>query len=419
MTRINIEPREPVVRHYHPLEVWHWPVWGLAFRPFFLGAAAFSVISLAVWQLWLSGNMQWHGLWAPSLWHAHEMLFGFGASVAVGFLLTAAQTWTGVPGLSGGPLISLFALWLLARVLFWFGSEPELLLMGLISQMLWWLMAIVALGRMLMLSRNQRNYLFIPLLIAMATLNFFLLLPVSGWVDLGLWLPISQHLSHSLVLVFTLLMGIVGGRVIPFFTVNGLKRQDRYRDLKPRPTPRLDSLLIIISVLAVVLFIVAHFYSWLQPGWLMMLLSVLHLWRQQYWHGLKTANEPLLWSLQGAYLLMGMGLMAMGLSLFGLGLMFKDALHLVTIGAIGAMILAMMARVSLGHTGRPLKVHTWVSYGFGLIFVSALVRACLPWFGLSREAWLWSSLFWGLGFSVFVVLYFPILLQRRIDGRLG
>jgi len=415
--KINLQPQEPLEGQVAFYQLAKWPVWGLAFRSFFLGGAAVAVLGILVWQLWLSGILTWNTPWPPALWHAHEMLFGFAACVAVGFLLTAAQTWTGVSSLSGGSLALMFSFWLGARLLFFSAETTTDLLAGVVFQLNWWLMGIGAMARMLWLSRNRRNYLFLPLLVVMMLAELVILVPLFSKFafDLGF----SLHLSQSLVLMFTLLMGIVGGRVIPFFTLNALKRKTANATLQQIPTPGLDKALLLFSILGTALFIASYYWQQLQPGWLMVLLAILHFARWCYWHGRKTLFEPLLWSLHISYLMMSLGLALMGLSLLGMAIVFKDALHLVTLGAIGGMILAMMARVSLGHTGRQLKAKKIISVAFLLLFSGALFRAFSAlWLGY-HYAWLLSSLFWLLSFSLFFVVYFPVLTRRRIDGRPG
>ena len=83
----------------------------LAFRSFFMLAVLCSLVSMLVWILWLNGKSNLLGELSPATFHIHEMIFGFAATVAAGFLLTAVQTWTSKPSLQGASLLPLIALW--------------------------------------------------------------------------------------------------------------------------------------------------------------------------------------------------------------------------------------------------------------------------------------------------------------------
>ncbi|GGY84565.1 heme transporter CcmB [Cellvibrio zantedeschiae] len=369
-----------------------------------------AVVVISLWLGDLSGWWPNQQLLTPSLWHAHEMLFGFGALVAAGFLLTAAQNWTGVPGVKGNKLVLLCAIWLAARLvpflwLFLWAEQKQGLVLLIILQSLWWLGVIAALSRQLWLAKNPGNYPLAALLLAMAILNGSFL-----WLSQRQY-ALAAHLSHSMILMFCLLMGLIGGRVIPFFTA----RATQTGQIK---TPGLDKLLLVTALLGTTLFIGSGFVQPLfSPGWLMLLAGIFHLVRLKRWFTPGLLRQPLLWSLHSSYLAMSIGLLLMGLSLLTGWVNFKDMLHLVAVGAMAGMMLAMMARVSLGHTGRPLAVGQWITTSFVLLLLAGLFRASALITGRPHLLWQLSAALWLISFLIFIRVYWPILTAPRLDGR--
>ena len=361
-----------------------------------------SIFGVTAWQLLLNGYA-YHTLVndlviSSRALHAHEMLFGFGATVAVGFILTAAQTWTNLPGLKGAPVAGLVVIWLAVRVCLYLGGEP-LFITAIIAQAVWWLSAIAVFSRMVIKARNKRNYLFVPVLSILMLLNLSLL-----FFELINRTDLTMHLARTSVLMFCVLMGIVGGRVIPFFTSSGT-RISVVSSSKP-----LSVLVLVASLLGATAFFLAFFVQLpFSPAVLMVLSGLLHLARLAFWRTTSTFNIPLLWSLHLSYAAMGLGLIALGSSYFVTKLAFVDALHLITIGAMGLMIFAMMSRVSLGHTGRALVTSKLINWSFLAIFVSALVRASLPLFDMHTYGWNLSSWLWVGAGAAFLWVYIPIL----------
>lgn len=380
------------------------PIWDLAFRPWFISATALSVISLSIWILFLHGKISPFSVGgiSPLIWHIHEMLFGFGATIAVGFLLTAAQTWTKIRSLNGLALLLLTGIWLAVRVLL-LSHSVNLQLLAIALQALWWLVSIGYLTYMVSRAKSRRNYQFIPLLSAMMLLNLALLLAdIFGDTQLAL------HLSRCTILMFALLVGIVGGRVIPFFTERGAD------GAKVKPTPLVDKLLPVVTLLCVSVFFSGHFIALaFTPAALLITAGILHLLRLYCWDPISTRKVPLLWSLHASYLALGLGLLLLGVSYLTDIIRFADALHLITIGTIGGMILAMIARVSLGHTGRALKPHGSMNIAFALIFFGALARFILPLFQQASLGWDIAAASWLIAFSLFLWHYTSILLSAK------
>ncbi|WP_299493076.1 NnrS family protein [uncultured Shewanella sp.] len=392
------------------------PLWMLAFRPFFLGGSLVALFGISYWTLVLSGAVTWSLNLPPNVWHAHEMMFGFASVIAMGFLLTAAQTWTGVSSISGTPLIILSCFWLMARVLFFVQlpfnfalGEPVNLYLVIVFQGIWWLGGIMVLSKMLFKARNKQNYPFIGILTLLFIFNMlFLYLVIHQQSALAL------KLCDTSVFIFILLIGIVAGRVIPFFTARGLKLTEQVK------CPRLDRCILFLTMGGILSSIGENLtsdkiiLSIFVGG-----LACLHLLRSFIWWNKGIVKVPLLWSLQLAYFTLGVGLIGITLSFYHSQIFYKDALHMVTIGAIGMMIIAMMARVSLGHTGRALSPPYFISIAFVCIFIAAIARSILPSIINANHAWILSGCLWSLGFFLFLFHYFPILINKRIDGRIG
>lgn len=382
------------------------PLFALSFRPFFLFGSIWAVIAMSIWISILSGWITFSFGFPPSLWHAHEMLFGFGAVIAVGFLLTAGQTWTGLKSVSGQPLLALTILWLSARIFFLFSDTKIYFIIASLCQMAWWCSCIYYFTKMIVESKNKNNYLFIPILIVMAALDSIFLTNVA----LNNF-SLPTHISHSMILIFSILMGVVGGRVIPFFTARGLGVQQN-------KTPRLDKIILPAALIATTFFVIGFFIDIpFKPGWGMIIVGSLHFMRMTFWHPFKVYHTPLLWSLHASYICMSLGLILLGISNITGVIPFKDVIHLISIGAMSSMILSMISRVSLGHTGRTLKVNSYISLSYMMVLTSSLVRLFAFISSVTLIFWQISAALYLLAFSIFVWFYLPVLCRSRADGR--
>ncbi|QNH77754.1 NnrS family protein [Pseudomonas protegens] len=377
------------------------PLWSLGFRPFFLTGAAFACIALMGWGLWLHGL--WNGrqpLGGMLAWHRHEMLFGFAVAIIAGFLLTAVANWTGRPGLSRTPLILLWLAWLLARLAWWLPLPAPLFL---VLQVAFMPALAGVVGYELWRAGKRDNY---PIVVILGLLALFQGLAL--WGLLGhqeLWQRRGE--LGALWLVATL-MTVIGGRVIPFFIQRGL-------NLPPTPagSPWPTRLLLVGSLLAALSMALGGGdgpQRWLAP--LFVLLAALHLWRLWRWHHPGLWRLPLLWSLYLAYL--WLALATLGMALWHLGWPLQQSLvtHALAVGGLGGLVLAMVARVSLGHSGRPLQVSRAMAGGFALLFLAAVCRVLLvPFNSLGLGL---SALLAALAFALFVAGYGRILLSPRL-----
>jgi uncharacterized protein involved in response to NO len=384
------------------------PLWRLGFRPFFLGAALFAVLAAGLWAVAYAG---WLGGLAPRggwlAWHMHEMPFGFVTAVIAGFLLTAVQAWTGSPGLRGRWLAAVFALWLAARVGWLWPGLPWPVLVAL---ELVFLPAVAArVGWQLWRVKQRRNYPLVALLVLLALTDALALEALAA----GDFERLRRAVWAALWLIGTVI-AIVGGRVIPFFTERGLQLS---APLAPRRW--LEALahggLPLLAGLALAGVGLAPDRR-LAP--LFALLGIAHALRLARWLRPGILRVPLLWSLHLAYAWLVVALLALAAWHLGLPILGSAALHLFTIGTVGGLILSMMARVSLGHTGRALQPPALMPLAFGAVALAAAVRAGLA--GTApRLAVVLSAMLWCLGFGLFAWCYAPMLSRPRIDGGAG
>ncbi len=387
------------------------PVASLAFRPFFLLASLFGIAALMAWLGFWQGDVLLHPRGGMLWWHQHEMLFGFAAAVIAGFLLTAVQNWTGRPSLSGLPLLALVALWVAARVLLAFPVGlppwgPMLIDVGFL--------VVVAgvLARRVIAAGRWRNLVFLPLLALLAVANLAMHLGV--WWGNG---ELVQRGAHLAVLLIAAVMVVLGGRVIPMFTANRLGR--------PRATPwRWLEALTMASTVAVLCAQLAALLGAAPPAGAMAgLLAVAALsnaLRLARWDGRHTLGEPLLWGLHASYAALPVGLGMWALAALG-AFRVELAVHALTIGAMGTMMLAMMARVSLGHTGRPVETLPGIGVALGMLIVAAVLRApVLALFpGITHLTYSLTIILWCLAYAVFLLHYAVPLTTSRIDGKAG
>ena len=386
------------------------PVLRLAFRPLFLGGTLFSIIIIAWWSYFWLNPFNWQPYGGPIWWHGHEILFGFGASIVVGFLLTAVQTWTGVIGLRGRPLLVLALAWLLGRLLLAFGARLPLWLV-MAGDLLFLIFAAIAMAYPVFRAKQRQNMIFVPILAILALLN-----GISHWGVVTNQPEVAQLSLHGAIMMFVLIIAILAGRVIPFFTANGAGVE------KKPPIKWLE----IVSIVSIMLLVAVAFFGFNKvPSNLLLAFSgiaaIANGWRFLRWNGQHCAKIPLLWSLHLSYAFIPLGLIVLALFAAGHTSSLSAAMHCFTAGAMGGMILAMISRVTLGHTGRPLQPPKLMSLGYIAIIVGAILRVVFPgWFpdGSSWAIGLAGGL-WVLGYGIYVFYYGPMLVSTRADGRPG
>ena len=377
-------------------------LWELGFRPFYLLASAFSALSIGLWALQFAGWLGRPYLRGP-LWHAHEMLFGFALAVVVGFLLTAGRNWSNRPTLSGWPLAALAALWVAGRalVLTPFGYAAA------IVNVAFPFAAAIALAIPFIAARNRRNYFFIALLLLMSAAVLGIHLAQLGVVQLPGWAGVSLALDVMLFII-----AVMGGRVIPMFTNNGVPGAQASRH------PLLEKVALGSVLLLLLADVVQLAGLWLAA--LTGICAVAHLARWGLWQPWKTGRTPLVWVLQVAYFWIPVHLVLRALAAAG-WVAPSLATHALTVGAIGGLIIGMMTRTARGHTGRPLQADSSDVACYVLILLAAVVRVFVPLVApvLIIHATLGSAALWSAGFALYTVRYWPVLTRPRIDGPAG
>jgi uncharacterized protein involved in response to NO len=340
-------------------------LFNLSFRPFFLGAGIFSVLSISLWSaIYLfQVSLPIQSL-SVSQWHAHEMIYGYGLAVIAGFLLTAVKNWTGVQTLAGKPLLFLFSLWAAARLLWLFGTS-YLILAGILDVLFSLILLFTVSHPISKANQFKKQIAIVSKLVLLTTFNILFYLGALGILDQGVFWGLYGGIYLIIALVLTM-----GRRVVPFFIEMGVGY----------PVTLFNSKWIDISSLVLLLlFLVVELFL----------------------------DYPQL----SAYL--------------ALGLFIVNSARLVgwhTVGGIGTITMSMMSRVALGHTGRdisnPPKI---VGYALGIILLGTIFRVIVPLFETGHYT-LWiaiSQFLWITSFLMFTITYLPILTKPRIDGQPG
>jgi len=380
-------------------------IFALGFRPFFLLAGWLAILLMAFWVPVFVGGVASDIYYAQIDWHSHEMIFGYTVAVIAGFLLTAVRNWTNTPTPSGLPLAGMGALWLIARILpilvaifpRWLIAAADLAFLPTFA---------IGIAVPLLKNNEKQNLIFLPLLAVLWSADLLVHADVLG---------LAPNLARKGVFlgldVIILVIVIMGGRVIPFFTERALSVVlKRWRIVE------------WLSPVSVVLFLLTELFvpDSVTSASLAALAACANGARLAGWYTPRYWRVPLLWVLH-----LGYGWIILGFYLkagTAVGLVPPQfTIHAFTVGGIGVLTLGMMARVSLGHTGRPLKVGAAMTTAFVLINLAAVGRGLLPPFfpQFFSQLIVASGAFWIAAFTIFIIVYTPILIQPRVDGRPG
>ena len=383
----------------------------LGFRPFFLIAGVYACVAMAAWLAalgYFGDTIPMTAEMPANRWHAHEMLFGYTAAVIAGFLLTAVPNWTKSPPVQGPALAMLVFLWAAGRAAIWFSAFlPAALVaamdLAFLPALLWFI------ARPIIVSRSRRNYIIPVILMALFAANLLVHLENLAMTE------DTMGVGHRLALnAIVVLIALIGGRVVPNFTANALRRQD-ITDLPVSWKPVEIASLAVVAVLALADLIAP---GGMATGLIAALAALVHAVRLAGWRGWRTLNQPIVWILHLAYSWLVVGLACKAMALLGGSLDESTAIHALTAGAVGSMTLALMTRASLGHTGRDFQVVPAITAAFGLLSAVAVVRVAVPpWFPeIYDSAMLAAGLGWIAAFAVYSALYWPILTRPRIDA---
>jgi uncharacterized protein involved in response to NO len=380
------------------------------FRPFFLLCGLYALVIVPLWLFRFAHASVPFGALPGVYWHAHEMLFGFVAAAIAGFLLTAVPSWTGSPGFAGRPLLLMVCLWLGGRVA-----------MALVDVLPLWIAATLQLSLLPMLL-----VLLAPPIVRARNRN----LPILGVVTL-LWLIdaalmramingdmlLAAGASRVGVDLVLLLLVVIGGRIVPAFTGSALRKAG----MVVTPISRGWLEVLAIASVALIAFNDLFWPDGVSAGVLAAVAAAANAARLAGWRSFRVRGEPILWVLHIAYAWIPIGLALKAAFLLGDWSWAAKWQHALTFGAFATMILAVMTRASLGHTGRPLVVTRAIALAYALLTLGAALRV----FGgaWTPQHYLWtltaSGLAWVLAFLIFVWVYGPILISARVDGRQG
>jgi len=370
-------------------------IFSQSFRPFFLGAGLLAAAALPLWMLQFLAVIVLPGVPDPLAWHIHEMLFGYLSAALAGFLLTAVPNWTGRLPIAGSGLIALFALWLAGRIAMLadaqgaFGGGVAAAFLVVLAAVAW---------REVMAAGNRRNAPVCLLVSALALAQIVFLFVAR---DLGVRIGFTTAAMMIL---------LIGGRVIPSFTGNWLKKQDPAA--LPAPFGTYDKATLALTLTALVCWIVLPEEA--VTGFAFAAAAAVNLWRLIRWRGTATLAEPLVTVLHLGYAWVPVAFALFALSILAPGLAApQQAQHALGAGAIGLMTLAVMTRASLGHSGRGLHADAATTVAYLLVFLGAAARVAADWTADPMMMLHLGAGTWSAGFLVFALRYAPILLIRK------
>jgi len=377
------------------------PILEYGFRPFFFLAGLYAAAAVPLWLHLHARGTDIQGPFGSLGWHAHEMIFGYLGAVLAGFILTAIPNWTGRLPLSGLPLAGLVGLWLAGRLAVAFVAVP---VPAMVLDLAFPAVLAFAVWREVLAGRNWKNA---PIAAMVAVFG------VASGID---HLSATGHAPHQLgirlaLAVAAVLIGLVGGRIVPSFTRNWLAKQGAAR--LPAPFGRLDGAAIAVTAGAALAWVIAPEAP--ATGALLLAAGLLVALRLARWRGLATLADPIVFVLHLGYAWLAAALVLLGLATLVPNLVPGSVpLHALTAGAVGTMTLAVMTRASLGHTGRPIVADPAIVAIYALVTLGALFRVAAPFAGgwypaiLSAGGGLWSA-----AFLLFVIRYAPVLWGRR------
>jgi uncharacterized protein involved in response to NO len=398
----TVNAREPSLKRF--------ALFDYGFRPFFLLAGVYAFALVPAWLYFYMHHAAPFGALPMMYWHAHEMLYGFIVAAAAGFLLTAVPSWTGARGFGGAPLYMLVGLWGAGRlamatigdVPLWLTALGELALLPALASLL---------APPLFRSKNRNT----PLL---AVLGVLWLIDAAFLIALAKGDGALAARTMTLAIDFVLVMvTIIGGRIVPAFTANALRRRGEHAEVLSRGWLEKG---VVAAMIAVALGDVVAPQS-VFGGVLAALAAAAHVLRLVGWRSFSVRNESILWVLHVAYAWLPLGLALKALWLLGGVDWAMKWQHALTAGAFATMILAVMTRASLGHTGRPLVVPPAITAAYVLLTLSAVVRVFAGLIAPERYALALSvaGIAWMLSFLIFIIVYAPILIGPRADGKPG
>ncbi len=374
------------------------------FRPFFLAGAIWAALAVPLWLALYRGIFALPTALAPTVWHAHELIYGYGGAIVAGFLLTAIPNWTGRMPLQGVPLIALFVIWFAGRV--------AVLVSGAVGP---WTAAIVDLAfpvvftlavmREIIAGRNWHN---LPVVLGLSLIGTGNALVHLESVSLAQTAELGNRLGIAILLN---LIALIGGRIVPSFTGNWL-RKTKPESLMPKPSGIVDKVALVVIAAGVVWWAFVPDGAVTSAG--LIAAGLAAGFRVMRWRGVATVAEPLVFVLHVGYAWLAIGLVLFGANKLYPLLLPSAGLHALTAGAIGTMTLAVMTRASLGHTGRDIHAGVGTTAIYVLVNAAAVLRILAPSVpGIGDATMMAAGVAWAIAFLLFALLYGPLLLRPR------
>ena len=388
-------------RHQTPL--FSAALWASPFRPFFLLALAYGPLLIAAWLATL------HGLWPPTalpagLWHGHEMIFGFAMAVIVGIALTALPGWAGTPEIHGRRLAVLAVLWLAGRAAFHLAPYLPAHLPAVIDNLL--LPVLIAfLAPQLLRAANPLYLLLLPILAALWAANIAFYAAHSG-ADPGRAASALHAALYAIIVLFIL----KGGVLTQVFTGNALRARGRGTQESFRRG------LETVATAAVVALAIADLGGAPRAlsGGLALFCVLVHTWRTARWQGWRVIDEPLVALMQLGFLWLILAFALKAAADLGGLVPANTWIHAFTVGALGMMMLSLITRVGLRHTGRPLALPASLGAAALLMLAAALLRQAVEVAGLGLRPLTLAALLWGAAILVPLCRFGPLLLRPSL-----
>lgn len=383
------------------------------FRPFFWLAGVYAVVPLFAWLWAYLGDGSTPGEFAPTYWHGHEMIFGFVTAAVTGFLLTAVPNWTRTRPYSGWPLILLVMIWLAGRLAMWFGWSISPVFVAVVDLAMVPALAFYV-GKRLVAHKLKRNYIVLGVLFVWFLGNLAMHIEAIGLH------PDSAELGINMgIYAVIFLVTMISGRVMPGFTANALRRRGFDVDTAtPEPVTRF----VIFSVLVALLFdlLSQRLGSYeAVSGALLAIAAIALLVRMRTWKTPMVLNDPIVWILHAGHFWLVVGFALLAWARLSDGMESDAALHALTAGAMGTMIMAMMTRAGLGHSGREIKASPAIVLAFYMVIAGALMRVAaalavevLPGDSFSYLIGTGGAL-WAGSFAIFAIVFWPIVTRAR------
>ncbi len=378
------------------------------FRPFFLVAGIWTVVSLTLSTAMLSNHLTLPIAFTVVDWHVHEQLYGYLPAVMAGFLLTAVPNWTGRLPVVGMPLFSLVLVWVIGRLAIYKSVYLGVLPTALLDSAFLLYFAFI-IGREVVAGKNWKNLKVLVLVGVMAVGNAIFHYEAANRGAAANGYGARIGLSVAIILIM-----VVGGRIIPSFTRNWLVRRSSSPSL-PAPFARFDVVALVAGGVALVLWVL--FPGFTVTCWFCLIAALLQFIRMTRWAVHQTFSERLVLILHVGFAFIPFGFLLVGGAILWPHLLAPSAaVHAWTAGAVGVMTLAVMTRASLGHSGQPLVATRGIEASYLLVVMAAFLRIAS---GLTiAPDWLIdvAGMAWILGFSLFVFQFAPLLVKSRIKN---